>query len=126
MTLVRNTYFSKTRRLPALDVRPLVYDPVRSHFPPNTPISMIVKNIMIERWNPTLSYPRFYELCAPSYCTYSQRIHTQTIVGVMITLVSVTGGVIVSLRLITPQLVNFISRLWKLISKRRQQQQGNR
>jgi len=102
---------------------PLIYDPTLSSFPPNTSISMIVKNIMIEQWNPSISYNDFYESCAPTYCTYSKRVPAKTFFGVIVMLVSMIGGLTMSLRLITPQLVKICFRLWKLFFRRQQQQQ---
>jgi hypothetical protein len=51
---------------------PLIYNSTLSRFPPNTLISTIVKEIMIERWNPSVSYNRFYNSCAPTHCSYSK------------------------------------------------------
>ena len=114
--------------LSSFQVYPLVYDSTLSRFPPNTSIGMIVQDIMIERWNLSTLYNRFYELCAPTYCTYSQNIRTKTIIGVIITLLSMIGGLTVSLRLITPGFVRFIFRLLKWIREKKrhqQQQRGN-
>ncbi|UJR06613.1 hypothetical protein I4U23_010897 [Adineta vaga] len=103
--------------------RPLNYDSAVSRFPPNISIKTILQDMMIERWNISRSYNSFYESCAPSYCTYSQTIRTKTIFEVTLTLISMIGGLIVSLRIITPQIVKFIIFLLTIINKRRQQQQ---
>ncbi|CAF2593126.1 unnamed protein product [Rotaria sp. Silwood2] len=123
MIYIRNNLLGGITQSSWFDVRPLVYDPILSGFPPNTSIRMIVKNIMIEQWNPSYSYSRFYESCAPSYCTHSQRTHTKTIIGMMITMLSMIGGLTVSLHLITPYLVKFLFSLFKLYNKREQKQQ---
>ncbi|CAF1633602.1 unnamed protein product, partial [Adineta steineri] len=81
---------------------PLINDPTRSRFPPNTSVSTIVEEMMMEQWNVFLSYKDFYESCAPIYCTYSEKIRKKTIAGIIITMMSVIGGLVVSLRLITP------------------------
>ena len=120
---IQRAYFQYTEYPSWFDVRPLVYDSRLSRFAPNTSIAMIVKNIMVEQWNPSSSYNRYYESCAPSHCTYSHTIRTKTTVGVLITLVSMIGGLSVSLRLITPQLVKFLFFLLRLKDKRQQQQQ---
>ncbi|CAF4018097.1 unnamed protein product [Rotaria sp. Silwood2] len=117
MIYIRNNLLGGITQSSWFDVRPLVYDPILSGFPPNTSIRMIVKNIMIEQWNPSYSYSRFYESCAPSYCTHSQRTHTKTIIGMMITMLSMIGGLTVSLHLITPYLIcssSFISNEWQI------------
>jgi hypothetical protein len=120
---MKENYYQNIEYPSWFNARPLVYDPKLSQYPPNTPISMIVKEIMIEKWNPSYSYNRFYELCSPSYCTYSQRIRAKSIFGVILTLVSVIGGLTVALRLITPTLVKLILNFLTIIIRRRQQQQ---
>ncbi|CAF1413100.1 unnamed protein product [Adineta steineri] len=107
----------------ALDLHPLVSDPTRSRFPPNTLISIIFKEMMLEQWNSNSSYEQFYKSCAPKYCTYRQKIRTKTIVGIFITLLSTIGGLAVSLRFITPYFVKLLFKLWTMIRKRKQKQQ---
>ncbi|CAF0998896.1 unnamed protein product [Adineta steineri] len=104
---------------------PLINDPTRSRFPPNTLVSTIFKEMMVEQWNASWPYKNFYESCAPIHCTYSEKIRTKTISEIIITLMSVIGGLIVSLRLITPYLVQFFFYLWAKITKRQQNQQQN-
>ncbi len=128
MNFIQQTYIANNIDSLWFNPRPLIYDPTLSRFPPNTSIKMILQNMMIERWNISTSYNSFYESCAPSYCTYSQTIHTKTVIGVIVTLISMIGGLVVSLRLITPQFMKFSIYLWTIISKRQrqqQQQQGN-
>jgi hypothetical protein len=123
ISYIQQAYFQNILYPVWFDPRPLIYDPTLSRFPPNTSIELIIKNMMIERWNPFTLYNNFYQSCAPSYCIYSQTVRTKSIIGVIITLVSMIGGLIVSLRLITPQFVKFIIRLFSMISSRQQQQQ---
>ncbi len=78
---------------------------------------------MIEQWNPSYSYIRFNELCKPSYCTYTEKIRTKTIIEVIITLVSLLGELVSSVRLITPRLIKFLTWLPSKIFKRQEQQQ---
>ncbi|CAF1195227.1 unnamed protein product [Adineta steineri] len=105
------------------DLHPVVYNPERSHFPPNTLISTIIKEMMVEQWNPSLSYKDFYESCAPNYCTYYKKMRTKTIMGIFIALLSTIGGLAVSLRFITPYFVKLLFKLWTMIRKRKQKQQ---
>ncbi|CAF0815388.1 unnamed protein product [Adineta steineri] len=81
---------------------PLINDLTRSRFPPNTLVSTIFKEMMVEQWNASWPYKNFYESCAPIHCTYSEKIRAKTIAGIILTLISVIGGLVVSLRLITP------------------------
>ncbi|CAF1281000.1 unnamed protein product [Adineta steineri] len=108
-------------------LHPLIYNPTLSKYPPNTSVLEIVKELMIEQWNPLYIYEPFYESCAPSYCTYSKNIRTKNTMGVITTLVSLIGGLTVALRLITPQLVKLFYWLLTLNKKKKekQPQQGN-
>ncbi|CAF3980042.1 unnamed protein product [Rotaria sp. Silwood1] len=124
MNYTKQSYFQNIEYPSWFDVHPLVYDPTLSRYPPNTSISMIVEEMMIEKWNPSYSYYQFYKLCAPTYCTYSQRIRTNTIIEVIIILVSMFRGLTVSLHLITPWFVKFMYYLFlKFIGERQQEQE---
>jgi len=123
MNYMKDSYYYNLEDPIWFDARPLVYNSTLSRYPPNTSISKIVQNIMIEKWNPSILYEQFYESCAPSNCTYSQRIYINTVFGVVLTLVSMIGGLTVSLHLITPQLVKLIARLLLAITVKKQQRQ---
>ncbi|CAF1134851.1 unnamed protein product [Adineta ricciae] len=90
-------------------LRPLTYDPKVNRYPPNTSISMIVNELMLEKWNPVSSYEKFYESCAPVYCSYTENVRKQNFFGIIITLVSMIGGIVLSLSILTPHLVKFVS-----------------
>jgi hypothetical protein len=123
ISYIKQRYFYNVENPSWFDVRPLLDDPLQSHFSPNTSIETIVQEMMIDQWNQSFSYDYFYEVCAPSYCTYSQVIHTKTVIGVIVTLISLIGGLIISLRLIIPRLVKFITGLLKKIFKKQEQRQ---
>ncbi|CAF0940368.1 unnamed protein product [Adineta steineri] len=89
----------------------LVYDPVSSRFPPNTSISAILKELMIEQWNSSFSFDRYYETCVPIKCTYSQVTRTNSFIGTVLLLMSSIGGLSAALRLITPLLIKIIVRM---------------
>lgn len=98
---------------------PLTFDlpPLDSHttvtrFPHNATISLMIKEMMVEEWHTSLSYIDFYEACAPMHCSYPQSIRKQSFLGVIVVLVSMVGGIVVSLRILTPHLVALILRLF--------------
>ena len=105
------------------NVRPLIYNSNSSHFPPNTSISEIVRNVMIEQWNVSFSYEDFYKTCAPNSCTYNELVYSQSAIDIIVSLISMIGGLVVLLRLITPYIVKFGYRLISKENRRRQQQQ---
>ncbi|CAF0953174.1 unnamed protein product [Adineta ricciae] len=126
LSYIKSSYYQSVLNPAWFDPRPLVYDPAESRFPPNTTISSIVQQIMVEKWNPSYSYNRFYQLCAPNYCTYSNRMRVRSIVEVFVTFISTIGGLTFALSLIVPLIVKYIhSGLQAFIQKRRQQQGNN-
>ncbi|UJR38718.1 hypothetical protein I4U23_031383 [Adineta vaga] len=128
MNYVKASYYQNVENPVWFDPRPLVYNAKLSRFPPNTSVSRIVEQIMIEQWNPSYSYERFYDLCAPNYCTYSEKMRARSIIEVIITFISMIGGLAFALILITPLFITFISSFLQICIKRRQQQlvhQGN-
>ncbi|CAF0819652.1 unnamed protein product [Adineta steineri] len=79
MDFTKKQYFYNVKNPVWFVVRPLVYNSTSSRFPPNISISKIIKNMTIERWNPSYPYDQFYKSCAPSFCIYSKRVHIKTI-----------------------------------------------
>ncbi|CAF4116566.1 unnamed protein product, partial [Adineta steineri] len=99
----------------------LIYNQTSTRFPPNTSVSSIVEEMMIEQWNTSLSFSDYYEACAPTYCTYTQIKHTETFSELLVTLISTVGGLVMALRLITFQLVKIIFGLFQKKPKKQQQ-----
>lgn len=104
-------------------LEPLTYNPTLTRFPPNTTVSIMLKEIMLEQWNISSSYKLFFEACAPTHCTYSEKTRKYDSIGVIITLISTIGGIVVSLRIITPHFVQLAFRLLAIIFKRKERQQ---
>ncbi|CAF4013013.1 unnamed protein product [Adineta steineri] len=100
-------------------IRPLVYDPT-SRYPSNSSIKTILQNLMIEQWNPHNSYEDYYRACLPTYCIYSQVTNQKTLLKIILSLISLIGGLTLVLRIIVPHLVKFTRRCFR---KNRQQQQ---
>ncbi|CAF0944033.1 unnamed protein product [Adineta ricciae] len=104
-----------------LDIHPLIYNPTQTRYSPNTTISVIIKELMLETWNPSLSYENFYQSCSPIYCSYSERVRQQTFLEIIVILVSMIGGVVVSLRFLTPHFVRFTWKVLNLFVKKPRQ-----
>ncbi|CAF4486326.1 unnamed protein product, partial [Didymodactylos carnosus] len=87
-----------------------ILDPsVPSQYQSNTTVQDIVNQLMIEQWNPLVSYDSYYQQCHPQQCqyTYSENfdyIYTITIILILI------GGLTTVLSLIIPIAVNLIRR----------------
>ena len=105
LNYLKENYFKRTLLPSWFDPRPLTFDSKLSRYPPNTPVSVIVKNMLLERWNTSYSYELFYRACAPNYCSYSENTRSRTFFEVFVVLISTSGGLIISWQLITPYLV---------------------
>ncbi|CAF1442062.1 unnamed protein product [Adineta ricciae] len=114
--LLKNIYSHSRLRYSPL-FQPLVYNSTISHFPPNTLIKSIVEELMIEEWNPSLFYEKFYQSCVPKYCTYLKRTRTKDTLQIIIALISIIGGVSISIRIIALYLVKTIVFLNGLTTK---------
>lgn len=123
MDYIKQTYLWNVEDNAWFDVKSLIYNSTQTRFESNSSISMIVKEIMIEQWNPSYFYDIFYHLCSPSYCIYSQKVHTNNAIGIVVILLSVIGGLTVSLRLIALFLVVFIRKLISIVMKEQKQEQ---
>ena len=122
MKYIKDSYYYNVENPEWFNPQPLIYDSTKNHYPPNSSIASIVKKLMIESWNSSYSYERFYSICSPVYCVYSELSRTNSIVSVFIVILSMLGGLTVTLRLISPWIVKFIYKLFKKTNQRRNQQ----
>ena len=94
-------------------------DTTRStQFPSNSTIETLAYKLFVEEWYTNVSYASYFVSCAPESCTYTH-MQTKSILYVVITLLSIYGGLSVLLRVILPLSVKY---LVKNIRHRRQQQ----
>lgn len=105
------------------DATPMVYNSTPTDFYRNSSISTMIRNLFIERWNPSYSYNNLYQSCSPDYCSFQERIHTNNVIGIIVVLISTIGGLIILIRLITPYLVMFSIQLISIITRKKRQQQ---
>lgn len=118
---VRYTLYNQTGVVPTIVVRPLVYNQSSSRFHPNTSLASIVKELMTERWGTSFAFDRYYQTCAPAYCTYTAIVRAKDSIGVLLTLVSMIGGLSVALKLLTPLFVNSVIILFRPKAKKKQE-----
>jgi hypothetical protein len=80
-----------------------------SRFRPNTTISVIFNEMMIETWRNTSNFDDYFRSCSPSVCTYSyfQQLNA---VYMITTLVGLIGGLNVAFCIVAPLLVTFFIR----------------
>lgn len=126
MTYTKRTYMSNAQHPAWFDVRPLRNDSSTSRFTPRSLISTIAKEMMVERWNISIVYERFYESCAPSYCVYTKTGRKKAI-NVLTALVSLIGGLTLLLSMLIPRLVNnILPALLRIGEKRAAQRRTGR
>ncbi|CAF4171623.1 unnamed protein product, partial [Adineta steineri] len=123
LAVMNATYNRIDTEIPWFSPKPLKYDPLSNHFLPDTSLSDITKEMMIEQWNYQASFNLYYKTCAPNYCTYSYTARTYNYIGVITKIISTIGGLIVALRFITPHMVNFIYQFFERKNKTSQQDQ---
>lgn len=116
---IEEAYHRVTDYPQPIDVRPLVYDSTSSRFAPKATIGLIIREIMIEKWNPSTSYSHYYELCAPINCAYSDARRVNSAINIITLLISTIGGLCATLKLITPRIVHTISHFWRWLHVRR-------
>ena len=70
----------------------------------------LLNNLLINQWSTKVYYSNYFYKCAPSYCTYvrTDQIYFWDAVTLFI---SLYGGLIIILRLITPFLINISLKL---------------
>ncbi|CAF1003790.1 unnamed protein product [Adineta steineri] len=72
-------------------------------------IENLLNSLMIEEWNPTQIYDRYYDECQPIECTYTI-ITRNNILYVITTMFGIVGGLITVLRCVVPQVVKFVRK----------------
>jgi len=75
-----------------------------SRFPPDTPIRMIVNEIMVERWNRSVSYGNFYQNCRPTYCSFTYEARNY-IVYIITTVIGLFDGFSIIFKFLSPVFV---------------------
>lgn len=119
---IKTIYFQTMEYPLWFDIKPLVYDPILTSYLPNTTINTIVKELLIEKWNPSILYDKYYQICAPIRCIYTETARSRTTIGVITVFISMLGGLTISLRLLVPLLVKCV---FYVMEKIRRRSQGN-
>ncbi len=83
-----------------------------SSYSEHSTIKDLVDNLMIEQWNASPIYEKYYNQCQPTRCTYTVKTRND-VIYIVTTLFGIAGGLITALELILPRLV-------KIIRKKRQ------
>jgi hypothetical protein len=73
----------------------------------NSTIQKLVDNLMIELWNVSTIYERYYTECQPTQCTYTLQ-RRNDVIYIFTILFEIAGGLTTALELIMPRLVKII------------------
>ncbi len=88
-----------------------------SRYPNDSIIEDLVNNLMIEQWNISSLYNRYYNECQPTQCTYT--IETRNdLIYIATTLFGIAGGLTTVLEVVVPRLVKFIMYCIRKLSGR--------
>lgn len=79
-------------------------------FSSTAPITDLVGALMVEEWHTSISYPSFYNVCDPKYCTYVDEKHND-VLTIITRILSFYGGLTTVLRLIVPSLIKLILKI---------------
>ncbi|UJR16806.1 hypothetical protein I4U23_003705 [Adineta vaga] len=89
-----------------------------SHYSINDSVGSILSELFIEYWNGSQSYSAYFIQCQPTLCSY-QISRRNTLIEVITQIISLIGGLSVSLRFLTPIIIAIYINLTQ---KRRHQQ----
>lgn len=103
MTIVEEVYLF-TWNMSALETN------VTSRFQLNTVIREILEKLFVEQWHVDVSYERFYQQCAPVYCSYTiQESNNANFIFARI--LGLYGGLTVALRLFIPLFIQIAIKI---------------
>ncbi|CAF1641170.1 unnamed protein product [Adineta ricciae] len=77
-----------------------------SRFTQDTPIHLLVDQLMVEQWNPSFDFNNYYFACQPIQCTYTTWVRKDTIYMATMS-IGLIGGLIAILNFGVPRVVKF-------------------
>jgi hypothetical protein len=83
---------------------------------PNETIQSIVNRLMIDSWNPKVSFPSYYNKCAPLICTF-EYIGRSNIFLVVMTIIGVFGGLSFSFKIPILIVLRFVEKMMNNFSR---------
>ena len=107
---IREIYYPSLNDPQWFNAQSLVYHPTSDRFTPNVTIGSIINEMLIEKME-SIDFIH-YELCAPSYCAYSNTVRAKTNIEIIVTVISMIGGLCASLNIITPYIIQAVQYLF--------------
>ncbi|CAF1577131.1 unnamed protein product, partial [Didymodactylos carnosus] len=82
---------------------------INSKYQTNSIVADLVSQLMVEQWNPNVSYDQYYQQCQPKQCTYTY-VQQFVLTYIIATILGIFGGLTAVLRIIIPPTVKFIRK----------------
>ncbi|CAF0925957.1 unnamed protein product [Adineta steineri] len=80
-----------------------------SQYSENSTIEHLLQSLMIEDWNSTQLYDRYYNECQPIQCTYTVETRN-SVIYIITTMFGIVGGLMTVLRCVVPRVVNLVRK----------------
>jgi hypothetical protein len=99
------------RHLPSsssMILRPLNSSLLREYLV-NSTIQDLLDKLMIEEWNSSQLYDRYYNECNPKQCTYTRETRNDAIY-IVTTLIGIAGGLVTLLKIVVPRVVKIVRK----------------
>jgi hypothetical protein len=93
---------------PSISVQPLDLS-LFSQYSPTSTVQEIINNLMIDYWNASPIYERYYNECQPIQCIYTYETRND-LIYIVTTLFGIAGGLTTVLKLILPRLINLLRK----------------
>jgi hypothetical protein len=75
----------------------------------NSTIKQIIRQLMVESWNPKVFYSKYFSACEPTSCTYAY-MGRSALLHVLSLIIGLVGGLTTILKLVIPPIVKFFRR----------------
>ena len=84
---------------------------IDSQYNLTTSIQVMVDNLMVEDWYPSVNYSAYYKACSPIECKYSYVVKYD-IIYIITTIIGLIGGLVTVFQIVVPRAVRLIRRCW--------------
>ena len=78
-------------------------------FTANSTVGEMMNDLMVEQWNSSITFAKYYDECKPSECSYTIGSRNDAIF-IATTVFGLVGGLVTILRIIVPRLIDYIRR----------------
>lgn len=90
---------------------PLLNGRSMTRFAPTTTVRTILESLVVDQWNWSVIYSDYYGACLVSECTYTL-VGKHDVIYILSTLIGLVGGLVTTLKFLTPRTVSLVSRIW--------------